>query len=209
MIFKYKKKWLTSLMQNFKHIYNISNRIKQQKMRKFQNNKIIHFNNFDKSFNILNKCIDNNLKDQLFNLIPYLFNYEEEGEKLNFDILIIKDFKSNQRKLPTYLFQKITSSNKDGLNLRKSIKSIAPFSSNGWNIFISELNDEYEFGIYKDFSSENFLGLHNILKQDEYIEIEKYDNNMLKFTSENENFILHISVTTENTNNNRKKILNY
>ena len=54
-----------------------------------QMNKIITFNNFQEEFKNLDKngiCTEK-LQEQLFEFIPTLFNYEEEGEKLNFNIL--------------------------------------------------------------------------------------------------------------------------
>ena len=53
-------------------------------------NEIITFNNFQEKFKDLDKnnICTNKLQEQLFEFIPTLFNYEEEGEKLNFNILM-------------------------------------------------------------------------------------------------------------------------
>jgi hypothetical protein len=168
-------------------------------------NEIITFNNFQEKFRELDKnhiCTDR-LQEQLFEFIPILFNYEEEGEKLNFDILIIKDFESTKKKLPTFLFQNLINIDDEKLNLRKHIKSIAPFSKNAWNIFISIENQKLIFGIYKNFSGISSVGLTDIL-QDKYIEISKIDKDIIEFQNSHKLFYLHLSIVEKDISLNRK-----
>lgn len=50
--------------------------------------QVIIFETFSTFFDQLNstQLIDDNLKNQFYELIPLLFHYEEEGEKLNFSV---------------------------------------------------------------------------------------------------------------------------
>jgi hypothetical protein len=167
--------------------------------------EIVTFNNFKEKFKSLDKniiCTDK-LQKQLFEFIPTLFNYEEEGEKLNFNILIIKDFESTKHKLATFLFQKFINISEEKLNLKKHIKSIAPFSKNAWNIFISIENKKIIFGIYKDFSGIESVGLTDVLK-DTYIEISKIDKDIIEFQNSHKLFHLHLSIVEKNISINRK-----
>ena len=167
--------------------------------------EIITFNNFQENFNDLdinNICTDK-LQKQLFAFIPILFNYEEEGEKLNFNILIIKDFESTKKKLPTFLFQRLINIDEEKLNLKKHIKSIAPFSKNAWNIFISIEDQKIIFGIYKNFTGISSVGLVDVL-QDKYIEISKIDKDIIEFQNSNKLFYLHLSIVEKNISVNRK-----
>lgn len=169
--------------------------------------RISNFYSFEKLFKKLNinKLLKIKLKKQFFEIIPNLFNYEEEGEKLSFDVVFIKNIEQQKRLLPHYLFQKISSSNTRELNLHKSIKSIAPFSLNGWDIFISINGNNYEFGIYKNLGGVDSLELENILSSNDFIQIEKMDKNQLVFKNGNDDFILHISVLKEALDSNRKE----
>jgi len=167
--------------------------------------EIITFNNFQEKLKDLDKhtiCTDK-LYEQLFEFIPTLFNYEEEGEKLNFDILIIEDFESTKKKLATFLFQKLINIDETKLNLKKHIKSIAPFSKNAWNIFISIENEEIIFGIYKNFSGISSVGLTDVLK-DRYIEISKIDKDIIEFQNSYKLFYLHLSIVDKDISVNRK-----
>lgn len=168
---------------------------------------VSNFYSFEKLFKKLNvnKFLKTKLKKQFFEIIPNLFNYEEEGEKLSFDIVFIKNIEQQKRQLPQYLFQKISLSNTKDLNLHKSIKSIAPFSLNGWNIFISINENNYEFGIYKNLGGVDSLELEDVLSSNDFIQIEKMDKNQLVFKNGNHDFILHISVLKQALETNRKK----
>lgn len=168
-------------------------------------NEIITFNNFQEKFKDLDKngICTNKLQEQLFEFIPTLFNYEEEGEKLNFNILIIKNFESTKKKLATFLFQKLITIDEGKLNLKKHIKSIAPFSKNSWNIFISIENKKLIFGIYKNFSGITSVGLTDVL-QDKYIEISKIDKDIIEFQNSHKLFYLHLSIVDKDISINRK-----
>ncbi|MBL0686950.1 MAG: DNA integrity scanning protein DisA nucleotide-binding domain protein [Sulfurospirillum sp.] len=169
-------------------------------------NEIVTFNNFQDKFKNLDKnsiCTDK-LQEQLFEFIPTLFNYEEEGEKLNFNILIIKDFKLTKNRLPAFLFQILINIDEEKLNLKKHIKSIASFSKNAWNIFISIENKKLIFGIYKNFSEITSVGLTDVLK-DKYIEISKIDKDIIEFKNSYKLFYLHLSIVKKDISINRKK----
>lgn len=170
-------------------------------------NTISNFYSFEKLFKNLNvnSFLKTKLKKQFFEIIPNLFNYEEEGEKLSFNLVFIKDIEQQKRLLPNYLFQKISSSDTKGLNLQKSIKSIAPFSLNGWDIFVSISEDIYEFGIYKNLGGVDSLELDTVLSSDDFIQIEKVDKSQLVFKNGSHNFILHISVLKQTLDRNRKE----
>ncbi|MBU0925436.1 hypothetical protein KKG81_11150 [bacterium] len=144
-----------------------------------------------------------------------------------------------KRLLPSYIFQKITSTidkpmnkekikrkdkiinffkkTKDNelkvnslssakiLNLKKNIKSIAPFSLNGWNIYISIYDKYYEVGIYKDLGTIGSLDLVEILFEQKFIEIEKIDKHKLLIRNSKNKFILNISASHEDICIDRKK----
>ncbi len=169
----------------------------------------INFSKFEKSFKTLNtsKICKTKLKNQLFEFIPKLFNYEEEGEKLNFDLLIIKDFEKEKRKVSGYLFKKIIEVKSRDLNLRKHIKSIAPFSKNSWNLYIGVEGTKYSFGIYKDFSGINAVGLEVILKNN-YLQIFKVDKDILEFKNQDNTFLLETSINKKKDLGNRKSNIN-
>ena len=59
----------------------------------------VTFSNFEQFFNKLNtnNFIDDDLKKQLFDFFPKMFFYEEEGKKLRFSLLIIKDLSKNKK----------------------------------------------------------------------------------------------------------------
>lgn len=166
-----------------------------------------YFNDFNEKFDILNtdKLLSDSIKKQFFELLPNLFNYEEEGEKLNFKILFIRNLEKEKKSLPSYIFQKITTVNEDAVNIRKNIKSIAPFSLNGWDIYVS-INDNKtcHFGIYKDLSSVDSLDISTILSNDCFIEIEKIDKYKLSFRNSSMNYILNLSVIKDIINVDRK-----
>lgn len=207
------------------------------------NDEYIFFDNFNSKFQILNKnnFVNNDMKDQFCNLLPELFNYEEEGEKLNFRLLFIENLDNIKKTLPNYIFQKIISSKEETLNdkkqkteftlfawlksfferkeekiinniksfnLRKNVKSIAPFSLNGWDIYISINKEIYEMGIYKDLGTIDSLDLVDILSGYNFIEIEKIDKHKLALTNDSEKFILSISTSPEDSCIDRKKNIN-
>jgi len=169
--------------------------------------KTVTFNGFQEHFEELqckNAC-NGKLQEQFFDFIPSLFNYEEEGEKLTFEILFIENFKTTRKKIPTFLFKKLISVDVGNLNIRKHIKSIAPFSRNNWGIFISvESGDTYSIGIYKDFSGVEGSSLPQILKN-EYIRVEKVDKDILFFENFKHSFYLHLSVTARDISRTRKE----
>ncbi len=169
--------------------------------------KVVNFNNFEELFMNLNSndLVSDKLLHQFFEFVPNLFNYEEEGEKLNFDILFIDDLDSRKHSLPSYLFQSIASHDEKNLNIKKIIKSIAPFSLNGWNMYISIAPNKYEFGIYKNFGGVDSLDIDSILSKNEFIEIIKMDKNKLLFRNSLDNFTLHISVLKEEKYLDKKK----
>ncbi|MDQ1298099.1 MAG: antitoxin HigA [Campylobacterota bacterium] len=80
--------------------------------------QVIIFETFSTFFDQLNstQLIDDNLKNQFYELIPLLFHYEEEGEKLNFSIIFIRDLEKNRKLLPSFIFQKIITVEKEKLN---------------------------------------------------------------------------------------------
>ena len=53
----------------------------------------IKFGTFKEYFEELDigNILNESLRRQFYEFLPNLFNYEEEGKKLNFDILFIKD----------------------------------------------------------------------------------------------------------------------
>lgn len=167
---------------------------------------LITFETFGQFFDELNKAnlIDENLKNQFYELIPLLFHYEEEGEKLNFNIIFMRDFEKNKKLLPSFIFQKIITVNKDKLNLRKAIKSIAPFSKNGWSIFVS-ISESFEFGIYKNLSGVDSIEIKNILDSNDFFQVDKIDNSKLLFFNADINFLLHIAITQEVQEFNKKE----
>lgn len=165
---------------------------------------IVNFTNFENEFEILNTLnLEDNFKSQLFDLIPSLFNYEEEGEKLSFKLVLIKELSKNKNKLSNYVFQNLIKVDTKKINLEKSIKSIAPFSKNNWSLYISIENDTIEFGIYKDFGNIDSLGLKDIL-EDNYIEISKIDSFILEFENTSSHFYLHSSIRQKDTTINTK-----
>ena len=169
---------------------------------------IVKFQNFKDKFKVFdseNICISE-LKEELFDIIPNLFNYEEEAKKLNFDILILKDLKQVKQKLAHYLFKNILKVELSKLNLRKYIKSIAPFSVNGWNIFISYNDDNFIFGIYKDFGGIASLDIDTIL-DNSFIRIKKIDNDLLEFQNKLSSFYLHLSILDKDISNNKKEYI--
>lgn len=174
--------------------------------------KISNFGTFIKHFDRFNKhkIIDRNLQKQLFDFLPRLFNYEEEGSKLNFSILFFTDFLKNHKKLSSFIFKKILELSEDNINLYKYLKSLAPFSVNGWGIFISKEFDNkqnktyYIFGIYKELTNINSLGLVDMLKN-KYIEINKLDNHILELSNGSQNIYLHLSIVSKNIFKNKKE----
>jgi hypothetical protein len=172
----------------------------QDNIVRFQNFKN-KFQNFDSD----NICTEE-LKEQLFEIIPNLFNYEEESQKLSFDILIIKDLDQLKQKLSNYLFKDILSVELSNLNLRKYIKSIAPFSVNGWNIFISYTSNNFIFGIYKDFGGIESLNIE-IIMSNNFIKINKIDNDLLEFKNKTSSFYLHLSILDKDIKNNKKEYI--
>jgi len=167
--------------------------------------KIITFENFPIEFETLDieKICTDELKKNLFEFLPSLFNYEEEGEKLNFNILIIQEFGITSKKLASFLFQELIIIEKSKLHLKKHIKSIAPFSKNGWNIFISIEETNYIFGIYKDFSGLEAVPLTDVLKS-RYIEISKIDKDIIEFQNKSKLLYLHLSIVNKDISINRK-----
>lgn len=166
----------------------------------------ITFETFGDFFDKLNSAelVDDELKNQFYELIPLLFHYEEEGEKLNFNIIFIRNFEQNKKLLPSFIFQKIITVNKNKLNLRKSIKSIAPFSKNGWNIFVS-ISENFEFGVYKNLSGLDSIEIKNILKSNDFFQVDKIDNSKLLFLNADIDFLLHIAITKETQEFNKKE----
>ncbi len=166
----------------------------------------IRFGTFKECFekldigNILNEY----LREQFYAFLPKFFNYEEEGEKLNFDILFIKDIEKNRKLLPSFIFQEIVKQNIEKFNFKKFIKSIAPFSRNGWNLFISR-NDSYiTIGVYKNLNGNTAIDISSIMTSKDFFQLERVDNSKLLFFNSDNKFILHISVIEEEYEFNRK-----
>ena len=171
--------------------------------------RIVTFSDFDNIFNKLNTnyFIDKNLKRQLYDFFPKMFFYEEESKKLRFSLLIIKELSKNKKKLSNYLFKDLIKISKQE-TIFKYLKSIAPFSQNGWDIFISIEKNEFIFGIYKNFGGINSLTFKDILKED-YIEIFMRDFGLIEFENSNSNFFLHLSIYKKDISNNQhRNILN-
>ena len=169
----------------------------------------ITFSNFEQFFNKLNtnNFIDDDLKKQLFDFFPKMFFYEEEGKKLRFSLLIIKDLSKNKKKLSNYLFKSLIKKDKKE-EIFKYIKSIAPFSQNGWDIFISIEEDGFIFGIYKNFGGINSLTFKDIIKKD-YIEIFMRDFGLLEFENGDETLFLNLSINQGDVSTNQhKSVLN-
>lgn len=170
---------------------------------------IITFSDFEQVFDKLNtnNFIEDNLKKQLFDFFPKMFFYEEEGKKLRFSLLIIKDLSKNKKKLSNYLFKNLIKKDKKE-EIFKYLKSIAPFSQNGWDIFISIEEDGFIFGIYKNFGGINSLTFKDIVKKD-YIEIFMRDFGLIEFENGDETLFLHLSINQSDVSiNQHKNILN-
>ncbi|MFW3399266.1 hypothetical protein [Aliarcobacter butzleri] len=166
----------------------------------------IRFGTFKECFENLDigNILNESLRKQFYDFLPNLFNYEEEGEKLNFDILFIKDIEKNRKLLPSFIFQEIVKQNIDKFNFKKFIKSIAPFSKNGWNLFIST-NDSYiTIGVYKNLNGITAIDISSILTSEDFFQLERVDNSKLLFFNSDEKFVLHISVIEEEYEFNRK-----
>lgn len=165
---------------------------------------ITNFENFIASFYTLdtNDLVCGDLKAQLLEIIPKFFRYEEEGVKLSFDVLILKDIEIIKKRVSTYLFQDVISVEKDSLNLKKQIKSLAPFSTNGWSVFVSEEDGSFVFGIYKDFTPVGALDISEILKEN-YILIKKIDNEVIEFSNGSNKLYLHLSIVKKSLSFNR------
>lgn len=168
------------------------------------NQNITNFENFIANFDTLNtkEIVCEDLKALLLEIIPKFFNYEEEGAKLSFDVLILKDIEMMKKRLSTYLFQDVVSVEKDNLNLKKQIKSLAPFSTNGWNVFVSKEDESFVFGIYKDFTPIGALDISEVLKEN-YILIKKIDNEVLEFANGLSQLYLHLSIVKKSLSFNR------
>lgn len=166
----------------------------------------ITFATFDESFKALDNgnILDEFLRKQFYQFLPNLFNYEEEGEKLNFDILFIKNIEKNRKLLPSFIFQEIVNQNTGEFNFRKIVKSIAPFSRNGWNLFISIDYLSVSVGIYKNLNGITSIGISSIISNNDFFQVERIDNSRLLFFNSNSKFVLHISVIEEEHNFNRK-----
>ncbi len=173
------------------------------------NQKITNFENFTNNFDTLdsNSIVSEDLKEQLLDIIPKFFNYEEEGSKLSFDVLVFKDIEVIRKKLSTYLFQEVVTIDNSKLNLKKQIKSLAPFSVNGWSVFISQEGENFVVGIYKDFTSIGSLDISEILKGS-YILIKKIDNEILEFSNGLEHLYLHLSIVKKDISYNRVEQIN-
>lgn len=167
----------------------------------------ITFESFNTFFQQLNSSaiLNDKLKNQFYDLIPNLFNYEEEGEKLNFDILFLKDIDQNKKLLPSFIFQEIIHQELEKFSLRKAIKSIAPFSKNGWSLFVSTDDLKVTVGIYKNLSGIASLDISSILSKDDFFQVEKIDSSKILFFNSQDSFLLHISVTQAMQTFNKKE----
>ncbi len=174
------------------------------------NNQIVYFNEFQNLFAtiIKNDVISKEFLDQFYEFLPSIFHYEEESEKINIDLIVILDIDKVLEKSKSYKKIKLANETLNNMNIRKKIKSFAPFCNNGWKIYISFYDKEVEYGILKNFAGINSLTIMDTPRIIAF-KVKKIDKNIVeiqvKKDKEIHNLYLNLSITKREIKDSRKE----
>lgn len=120
------------------------------------NEKRIHYGNVRDQVEILFESekvvVCNEFIENFLNILSRLCNYEEEGKKIRPRVVISNNINDAMKTVANSYIVKTRSGNLDGSDMEKIIKSLIPFCSNGWHVFIDIKEKDIQYGVIRSFS---------------------------------------------------------
>ena len=89
----------------------------------------------------------------LVDLIVRLARYQEEGLKLFPKVYLTSNIEETIRMLPEAESLKIGIAGKNSEGIKRSLKECAPMANGGWLVYINEMQDNIEYGLFKGSSN--------------------------------------------------------
>lgn len=99
----------------------------------------------------------------LVELIVLLARYQEEGITLTPNVYMTNDIKILTAMIPNSEYMKIDKSEKSEAGIHKALKKSAPLAIDNWLIYITEKNNELEYGLFRDSGSSISMSVDDVI----------------------------------------------